>query len=201
MYDRGLIAQSESGVFRMLEFDETESEVHIVRRILEFDADSMAALIQVEGLLSQPLYEHAKIAFGPYAEVDMEWDHVAYLWLISVGVLFQLFAVLDKSPIKEPTRTHPHPDLRFFVLANFAWSSWSKVIANAETYSAVVNRAREDLWGIWEALDLPSTEARKSSNYDTDFWDAHKVFQKGFNEVANPLNELSTQRINKGNST
>ena len=194
--ERGLLALASSGALALLELGQVTGDAQSVRRVLECDADSFAARAQVEALLCSPLADHAKFALGPDSNARMKWEDVAYLWLISVGVLFQLLATRDKSPIAEAARTHAHPDLRFAILANFAWSSWNKVIPDPSTYSSVANRARDDLWGIWMTLNLPGSQARQSPAYEADFKKAHLEFQKGFAAIAARLNELSMERIN-----
>jgi hypothetical protein len=192
-----LIADEVSGALTMVECEGTSHSSQEVRRILESDADSVAANMQLEGLLQQPLEQHMKFAFGPgwhRVKQTLTWEDVAYSWLIAVGVLFQLFASTDKTPIVEPRRTHPHPDLRFFVLANFAAHAWSRVM-DVSTYSSVATRARNDLWTIWKALRLPWPPARKSTTYQKDFKRAHLAFQQGFKGVADTLNELTQRRF------
>jgi hypothetical protein len=159
--------------------------------------------MQLEGVLQQTLSQHTKFAFGPeWHRVDrpLSWEDVAYSWLIAVGVVFQLFASTETSPLVASTRTHPHPDLRFFVLANFAAHSWSRVM-DVVTYAAVATRARNDLWEIWKLLRLPWSAARDSMEYQKDFTVAHQAFLDGFGELAGDLNELVVQRMARATAT
>ena len=198
-----LIADEASGALTMLEWEGVTHSSQEVRRILESDADSVAANMQLEGILQQTLEQHTQFAFGPgwqIAKRRLTWEDIAYSWLIAVGVLFQLFASTDKTPIVEPRRTHPHPDLRFFVLANFAAHSWSRVMS-VSTYGTIATRARNDLWTTWKALRLPWPEARESATYQKDFRRAHSAFQQGFQKLAESLNDLAQRRIGEPGAT
>ena len=200
--ERGLLAKSKTGASMLMEFDECSGDdICSVRRILECDADSMAVRIQVEGYLSQTLSEHSRMTFGPKCTVDMRWEDVAYHWMIAVGVLFQLMWVRDVSRIIQSARTHPHPDTRLYVLANFAWSSWKKVIPSLETYNAVIYKAILDLLQIWKSLKLPLSSARKLFTYESDLRKDFSTFQKGFEKVSLRLHELAMLRAKQGNST
>jgi hypothetical protein len=197
LHERGFMPEVSSQTLKLMEFDGgVSNQTRKVLRVLESDADSIAARIQVEGLLSQTPAEHAMLALGDNHDTkpNWSWDDVAYTWLVSVGLLFHILSILDRSPILKAGRTHPHPDVRFFILTNFAWSSWQKVIPNIENYRSIVRKARQDILGVWVKLGLPSPFPT-NLNYTKDFWKAVNTFRSGFDGLASRLNELSLNRI------
>jgi hypothetical protein len=117
---------------------------------------------------------------------------------VAIGLLFLIFSLRDRSPILLEQRTHPHPEVRFYVVANFTWSSWRKVIPNIEDYKRVVSKAREDMLRAWATLKLPEPVAGEMDANTEAFWKAVRDFQTRFAEIGDRLNELSMRRLEAG---
>jgi hypothetical protein len=195
--ERHLLAQLTSGVEMLMEFGTgRENKTNAMRRVLESDADSVAVSTQVRGLLTTSLEQHSLLAFGPSGvNLSLTWEDVAYQWLVTIGLLFQLFAILDTLGVSEASRTHLHPDVRMMVLANFAWSLWREVISDQEKYRAVAEKARDDVYRIWSDLRLPISPARESHGYTEESKMERVSFIEGFEEAAARLNELTILRL------
>jgi len=58
------MADEASGALTMLEWEGARHSSQEVRRILESDADPVAANMQFEGVVQQTLEQHAQFAFG-----------------------------------------------------------------------------------------------------------------------------------------
>lgn len=180
-------------VFREFDNHVGHSEIR-TRQILETDADTIAAQNLLATVAS---CGPAKAAEAIYVDdagrrKDWGWTDLCYAMHLSMGILFEIMASLDGGRIEDPTRTHPHPDVRRNLTLNLSWRTWMEYIPDQSQFIEVCRRAAEDFASITRLGILPSSRARHSSTYNTK-GELHTLWD-GVREVNDSLEALSNQR-------
>lgn len=189
----GFTVATAAGVVAHHEFNacQTPEEAN-VRHILEVDADTTAAQIQVGG------YDHTvpgKLAAWLGEDpAKWGWEREFFVWQIAIRVLFEAMAMLDPSAIDDSKGTHPHPDVRMNLVLNLIAPRWAKFIPDQGRYNALCLENAELFTGI--AAFLPIARSRLVPGYIARRrHETQRLYHVWEPVATGPLNELTKERL------
>ena len=182
-------------VFLEFENDVPEEQLHI-RRILEFDADMIAAQNMLDAIIHNGTLKAARAIFGSDAPElrNWGWPDLCYIMHIAIGVIFEIMACLDGVKIEEPSRTHPHPDVRRNLILNLSWRTWKQYIPDQSKFIEVCKRAQRDFLEIIRLKILPSSRARYFKSYHDAEKEETQLIWNGVCEINKILESLISRR-------
>lgn len=181
-----------SGTRSMVEFhSKMSARERKLRRTLEVDADVASARAQVAGYVQNDPEQLAHF----YGGVSGTWEEFCYHWQVAILLLFQVMAMLDTEAIDDLDRTHPHADLRMYMLVNLVHEIWARVIHDQATYTSIVMRAKHDVEELMRLQIIWSSAARSTESYSQGFKPAAKELQDGIADVSRKLYDLGNMRM------
>jgi len=151
---RGLRTISEYETYEISEFASSLLDV------AEADADVTGARVHSGGLIQNDLE-----FFSEFCGVEFSsWQDIAYLWNVALQLLFQLMAMRDQEGVLKVNRSHPHPDVRMFLVAEHSAEIWRRVLPSKE-YVVSAERANSDVTDLINNGILWGSAARNSNTY------------------------------------
>lgn len=180
------------GARSLVEFHSTMSaEERKLRRTLEIDADVAAARAQVAGYIQNDPSQLAEFYGGSVGS----WEEYCYIWQVAILLLFQVMAMQDTQAIDDLDRTHPHADLRMYMLVNLVHEIWARIIPDQSTYTSIVMRAKHDVEELIRLQIIWSSLARSADSYSQWFKSGAKALQDGIAGVNRQLYDLGNERM------
>jgi hypothetical protein len=164
-----------------------------LRRTLEVDADVSSARAQVAGYVQNEPKQLAEF----YGGAAGTWEDFCYHWQVAVHLLFQVMAMQDTEAIDHVDRTHPHADLRMYMLVNLVHEIWARVIPDQATYTSIVMRAKHDVEELMRLQIIWSSTARSADSYSKGFKAGVKELQNGIADTNRKLYALGNERMSK----
>jgi|GEM_PF-3119240 len=176
---------------KLFEFpDDLASEELKLSRVLECDADFGAARTQVSGWLQNDL----RAVSSMFGATIRSWSEFCYFWQLSIQLLFQVMAMVDAKNVGDGERSHPHPDVRAYMLMNFISPMWRKVIPSDAEYAGIAKRAKNEIDHLLERHVLWGSKARMAESYREEFKSEAKALGDGILACNQELFDLGNKR-------
>lgn len=189
-------APGDGSVIREID-DAASDDVRRIQRLLELDADRMAARIQVGAHrfnTEDDLAANYAETTGDVAE-NWTWQFECRTWLLATALLFLVLTLLDGRTVPDKTRSHPHADVRFSFLGGHASEIWSELGVAASEYQSIARGVRNDMNALLWSEYLPSTVALTHPDYPTQYRLECQQYAASLLSATPRFNELAASRI------